>query len=113
MQCRALDVPACFMLKGIENLPHFKRFQEVAREKTEVIAIGTQEKRAQLEEICRRSGRAVSYGKNGQIYTFTPYDPTDQHTFIDINEAIEWESGYIPYKQKERRKRHDSKRRAV
>ena len=54
------------------------------------------EKRLQLAKICQACGRSVQYGKDGKIYTFRPYDPTDTYTFTDIEQAIEWERGYIP-----------------
>ncbi len=50
----------------------------------------------QLLQLCTRNGRIISLMKDGRIFTCDNYEYTDGQYFETIEEAIEWEKGYIP-----------------
>ena len=47
-----------------------------------------------LEYICMKNGRYLSFGSDGTIYTGDKYEGTDGRSFKDEEEAIRWETGY-------------------
>ena len=48
-----------------------------------------------LESLCRKNGRYIEYMNDGRIVTFDMSEGTDAHYFDTIEEAIEWEKGYL------------------
>ena len=50
----------------------------------------------ELENLCKINGRYIEYMKDGRIATFDVYEGTDAHYSDTIEDAIEWEKGYLP-----------------
>lgn len=48
-----------------------------------------------LKTLCRKNGREYSFTKDGCIVTFDKYDGCDGRISENIEQAIEWEKGYI------------------
>lgn len=49
----------------------------------------------ELMELCEENGRVLVYSEDGVIITFDEYEGTDKHMFKSIDEAMEWEKGYL------------------
>lgn len=59
-----------------------------------------------LKTLCRKNGRDYSFTKDGRIVTFDKYDGCDGRISNNIQQAIEWEKGYI-FSEKETSKQND------
>ena len=49
----------------------------------------------ELEELCKRNGRALRTYSNGDYETFDMYDGCDWQRFKSYEECLEWEKGYL------------------
>lgn len=49
-----------------------------------------------LAMLCRKNGRCLEILPNRRILTFDIYEGTDAHYSDTVEEAIEWEKGYLP-----------------
>lgn len=54
------------------------------------------EKDEELERICNRNGRSLKIFGDGSYETADLSDGCDWQRFSNYEEALEWESGYIP-----------------
>ncbi len=49
----------------------------------------------ELMELCADNGRAMVCTDDGKIFTFDMYEGTDRRMFATVEEAINWEKGYL------------------
>ena len=48
-----------------------------------------------LAMLCQKNGRCLEFLADSRIVTFDMYEGTDAHYSGTIEEAIEWEKGYL------------------
>ena len=68
----------------IEMILHPERFLDDKKDELE-----------ELRVLCNKNGRDYTFTKNGKLVTFDKYDGCDGRICENVQDAIDWEKGYL------------------